>query len=310
MFSVGACGCASSIRGASAEAARGGTPAAAESALDKLEDVRTQERIAAVMRAPEMQGAMRELGAGLSQGVVERLSSDEMNARIDELVSRFTRAVVTSVEAEALSDTNKAELERFASAVTATVLRATSTEFPHSVGPALHRAIVDELGPALRESMHNDLGPGVVALLHSPELKAALGETAHDVAKHAVLGSNEGLAELAEKTRHNEGGSPLGVFGEFFGKRTWLLAVLVTALVFGVPLVWLWRERRADRRYRDEAVRRNARAAALLDAMEASGEDASSRRILEMLREQLVAEPAVAPTHEPPTPSHPRPRPA
>lgn len=232
-----------------------------------------------------------------------------MGDRMDELVERFTHAVVKSIESEALSGSNTAQLDRFASAVTASVLRAASTEFPSTVGPALHRALVDELGPALRESMHKDLGPGVVALLRSPDVEAALGETAHDVAKHAVLGSNEGLAELAEQRRHNEGGSPLGAFGEFFGERTWLLAVLVTALVFAVPLVWLWRERRLDRRYRDEAVRRNARAAALLDAIEASGEDASSRRILAKLREQFVEERG-APIPEPPTPSHPRPRPA
>lgn len=314
VLALGASGCGSSIRGASAEAARGGTPAAAESALDKLEDARTQERIAAIMRSPEMQAAMRELGSGLTDGLVQQLSTDAMNERIDQLVTRFTHAVVTSLESEALSDTNKAELDRFAAALTASVVRAASTEIPASVAPALHRAIVDELGPALRESMHKDLGPGVVALLHAPELQAALGETAHDVAKHAVLGSNEGLAELAEKRKRDEGGTPLGAVGAFFSERTWLLAAVVTALLLAVPIVWLWRDRRAARRYRDEAVRRNARAAALLDAIEASGEDASSRRILEMLREQFVAEPAIEPPHEPPreppTPSHPRPRPA
>jgi hypothetical protein len=215
---IGASGCAPTVRSATEAAARAGAPAAADATLQVLEDQRMRERLAAVMATPEIQEAIQELSAGVAAGVVKGITTEEMAP------------------------------ERFAGAVTQQIMRSASAEISKSIAPAMHQAIVDDLGPAMRESMHKDLAPGFAAMLKSPDVQSALAETSREVARQAVLGSNEGLAELAEKRKRDEGGAPLGSIGAFFMRRTWLLALLVAAAVFSVPIVWLLRERRATKR--------------------------------------------------------------
>jgi hypothetical protein len=278
-----------------------------------MEDEQTRARVAALLATPEMQRAMQELSGGLTQGVVKGLSSDEMSVHMNKLVGQFLRAIMSelarglnddlgpaltaitgrTIDAafdSALSAQHQQQIDRFTAAIVGSVLRATAQEIPQSLAPAMHKAMLEDVGPAIREMMHKDLAPGMSAMIRSPDFKAALGETTREVAHQAVLGSNEGLAELAEKRKNDNGGMPLGVVGAFFAKRTWLLVALVTAVVFSIPLLWLARERRLARRFRADAERRNARAAALLGAMEAAPDGAWSSKLLDMLREQLLEE--------------------
>lgn len=324
------CACAPSVKSAGAQAASGATPAAVETSLEKLEDPRTRARIAALMATPEMQQAVRELVASVSQGALQGLSSDEMAGYTDKLVGQFSHALALAIARdfgaatdglvrhsvdtaldEATSGAARAKMERLAAAVTSSVMRSAASTLPESVGPALQKALVDEMGPALRDVMQRDVAPGMAAMIRSPDFQAALSDTTRQVAREAVLGSNEGLAELSEKRKREQGGMPLGAVGAFFAARTWLLVLLIAAAVFSIPITWLWRERVAARRYRDDAERRNARAAALLGAMEASDQGVPPSRLLQMLREQLLAEttqapaPAEPPMGRPP-PSRPR----
>jgi hypothetical protein len=284
--------CAPTVRSASEQAVKGAAPAAADAGLSILEDQRTRQRLAEVLATPEMQQAMGELSAGLSDGVVKRLGSDEMAVHTTKLVDQFTRAFMTAFgqsmrELTPPGGALEERADRLASTIAASVTRSMAREIPQSLAPALHRAIADDLGPAMGEVMHKDMAPGFAAMLKSPDVQSALAETTHEVARQAVLGSNMGLAELTEKKKHDEGGSPLGSVGAFFATRTWLLVLVIATAVFSLPLVWLLRERKAATRYRQEAERRTNRAAALLAAIERTGERGWSPSVLELLREQL-----------------------
>ncbi len=278
-----------------------------------LEDARTRERMAAVLATPEMQRALADLSGGLSQGVVKGLSSEQLSAEVDKLVGVFVHALMREMASSlngdfgpaidafatkridnafgvAFSPAHQEQMDRFTNAVVGSVMRSVAQEIPKSMGPALRQTMTDDLGPAMRDMMQKDLAPGMAAMITTPELKAALAQTAREVAHQAVLGSNEGLAEVAEQRKHDKSANPLGVVGSFFTERTWLLAALVVGLALAVPLAWLVRERRLARKRQAEIERRNARAAALLGAMEASPDGTYSNNLLAMLREQLLEE--------------------
>jgi hypothetical protein len=297
-------GCAPSVRSASSAAAEGAVPAAAGSALTTLEDQRTRARVAAVLGTPEMQQAMQELSGGLTHGIVNGLSSDEMNAQMTKLVGRFTRtfmselargmehdlapamgAAIDTAMDTAMSPAHQQQIDRLTATVVAAAMRGLAQEIPQSLAPAMHKAMTDDVGPALGEMMREGLAPALTEVFRSPELKKTLGETAREVAHQGVLGSNEGLAELAEKKKREQGGSPLG---SFFAPRMWLLGALIVAAVLALPLLWLIRERRLAARYHEQAERRTARAAALLGAMEAAPDGTWSSKMLDMLRAELL----------------------
>jgi hypothetical protein len=234
-----------------------------------------------------------------------------VNARMSELVGRFIRsfmtelahameddvgpamtkitsATVDSAMNAAMSPVHQQQVERFSSTIVASAMRGLAQEIPQSLAPAMRKAMSDDLGPALAAVMRDDVAPGMAQMLRSSEVKAAFGETAREVAHQAVLGSNEGLAELAEKRKREEGGSPLGAIGAFFAPRMWLLGAIVVGTLLMLPLLWLVRERQRSTHYRAMAERRSARAAALLGAMEAAPEGAWSSGVLDMLRKELL----------------------
>jgi len=306
-------GCAGTVRSASAAAAEAAVPAAADTSLRMAEDQQTRARVAATLSTPEMQQALQSLSTGLTQGAVKGLASEEMSTHVDKMVGNFVHAfmveIAKSMDSDlgpamnglmkksvdgafdaAMSPEHQAKIAAMISAIVTQVMRSASNEIPATMAPAFRKAMADDIGPAIREMMQRDLAPGMAAMVRSPDFKAAMGETAREVARQAVLGSNEGLAELAEKREHDKGANPLGVVGTFFMTRSWLLAAAVTALVLAIPLIWLARERRLSRKQQLEIERRNARAAALLGAMEAAPEGRWSSELLVMLREQLLDE--------------------
>lgn len=337
-------GCAGTVRSAGAAAAEGAVPAVAETSLRMAEDQQTRARVAAALSTPEMQQALHSLSSGLTQGAVKGLSSDEMSAHVDKMVGHFVHAFMVEIAKgmdsdigpamsglvkksvdgafdAAMSPEHQAKMAAMIAAIVSQVMRSAANEIPTTMAPALRKAMADDIGPAVRDMMAKDLAPGMAAMVRSPEFKTAMGETAREVARQAVLGSNEGLAEVAEKREHDKSGNPLGVLGTFFMTRSWLIAALVTALVLAIPLLWLARERRLSRRQQLEIERRNARAAALLGAMEAAPEGRWSSDLLVMLREQLLDETVKDPKaskaargervtpEEPPPPSRQPPRP-
>jgi hypothetical protein len=260
-----------------------------------------------------MQRALQSLSSGIAQGAVKGLSSDEMSEHVNKMVGQFVHAFMVELAKgidsdvgpalskvtkqsidgafdAAMSPEHQAKIAAMIAAIVSSVMKQTASEIPTTMAPALRKAMADDIGPAVREMMAKDLAPGMAAMVRSPEFKAAMGETAREVARQAVLGSNDGFAEVAEKREHDKSGNPLGVVGTFFMTRSWLLAALATGILLAVPLLWLARERRQSRKQHLEIEKRNARAAALLGAMEAAPDGRWSSDMLKMLRRELLDE--------------------
>lgn len=222
---LGSTACAPAVRQSSAEVAKGAVPATVETTLSKLEDTRTRQQLAFVMGSPEMKRAVAELSEGLTEGVGEGLGSDAMTANMTRLIRELARAFMVAL-----------------------------SESVRGYAPAMQKAITDDLGPAISETLHKELAPGIASVLDAPELQAALRQTTREVAHQFVVGSNEGLAEVGEKQKHEEpSAQPLGTVTRFLATRLWLV-ILVPAVVIVAMLVWMLKQLR-DMRLRLERDR-------------------------------------------------------
>ena len=255
VLTVAVSGCAPTVQAASASAAKGAAPEITNATLGVFEDPQTRERLAKIVASPEVQRAMQDMSAGISEGVVRGLSDEAMEARLDILVRQLTRAamasvtknaneelapavtgmtrrVVDSIIDEASTAEHREQMARVAEAIALQATRGVANEVPRS------------FGPALREAMQNELAPGLIAIVQSSEFKASFGELSHELSRQAVIGSNEALAELADQRRHEEGGSPLGVIGTMTARTTWLPVVIACAIAFAAFLFLLLRGRK------------------------------------------------------------------
>ncbi len=259
-------GCAPAIRGTSAEAAKGATSGLTQESLAQLEDPQTRARIAAVLGTPEMQKALQELAAGLSEGVVLGLSDEALAAHVDKVAGRFADVLVTTMSKTADAATSpeaQARMSRFVGAVVASAVRAAAAEIPRG-----------------------GVAPGLAEIVNAPELKHAIGEVARTIAHQGVVGSNEGMSEL--EAQEDKEAKPLGGLVAFFTERWYLAVGFVAVMMLAAPLFWLAREHRAWRKLREDALRRSVRVDALLRAIESGGEGAD---VIAILRAQILAEP-------------------
>jgi hypothetical protein len=250
-----ASGCAPSVRSASEQAAHAAVPALTQSTIETFEDPETRAAVAGIIATPEVRAVMKEISADLARGVVDGLTEEQASARLSELIERLLRAVVEAIAPEAstiarravdaafddaLSGRRQADLGRIAGAMAVATMQSASNELPGTLGPALRRTMTEQLGPAFVDS------------LRSEEMKSALSEVSYVAAHSAAIGTNDGLAELAERRKREGGGTPLGDLQLLFAKRTWLLMALIIAAVLAIPLLFFVYERRLARRDREE----------------------------------------------------------
>lgn len=296
-----ASGCAHTIRSATGEVVAGAAPAAAKSTLTLAEDDKLRERVAQALETPEIQRALAAVSRGVVHGATQQMAVDvpPLVDQLSQTVSKtlkknmagieagtdaLTRRAVSAALDEALAEGRQAKMEKFMTNMTSALSKTLAAEMS-TISPALSKAIKEDLGPAAGEVLKKE----TVGLLGSPELKDALAGIVREVSRQGVLGTNDGIAELAEKRRVEGKNAPLGAIGTFFSERTWLIGGLITALFLAIPIVWLMRQHRDAKRYRDEAERRANRAAALLAALqtlERLNED-SKEEVLSLLREEL-----------------------
>jgi hypothetical protein len=210
-------GCAPAIRQSSAEVAKGAVPATVETTLNKMDEPRTRQQIALIVGSPEMKRAVADLSESFTEGMGDGLGSDAMAANMTKLVRELTRAFTLAL-----------------------------AESVRGYAPAMQKAITQDLGPAISDTLHKELAPGVASMLDAPELQAALGQTTREVAHQAVLGSNEGLAEVAEKQKHDEGRQPLGTVARFLTSNMWLVIAIPAAIIVGL-LLWMLKQLREMR---------------------------------------------------------------
>jgi hypothetical protein len=229
------CACAPVVRGTAKEASRTATPIVVDETLKTLEDERTRERIAAIVGSPEIQKTMGELASSLMRGT---LDDPETTARIERVTAALTRTLIETVRAEMSSVTPEIR-ETVRRAVTAMVADAT-----REVSLVLAEEIPGRLAPAVRST--------VATQLEDPELRSALSSTTRAIAKEALIGSQQAMAEQTRSSREGQG---------VLGRASRLLKTVNVGFVFAMGAAtimltaWLWRRRRnsAGRAHDSEA---------------------------------------------------------
>lgn len=311
--SVAMSGCAHTIGAATGEVVAGATPAVADSTLTVLEDQKLRERVAKVLTTPEIQRSISAITRGVVHGATEQIGEDapKLAEQLSETLGKtlktnmagigagtdaLTRRAVSAALDEAMSERNQAKSQSFATNLTSALVKTLAAEMS-TLSPALRKAIKEDIGPVVGEVVEKQ----AVDLLSKPEMKTAIAGVVREVARQSVLGTNDGIAELAEKRKAESGSSPLGIFGTFFSERTWLIGGLVAVALLAFPLFWLIRQQRAAKRYREDAERRSNRALALLAAIQTlKPSNEQSREVLSLLRQELgdSDEDSLPPAHQ------------
>jgi hypothetical protein len=198
------CGCAiPAIR----EAGKQVTAGAVDQGLVALEDVRTRQRVAEVMASPEVQDAMRDIATGFTNGMIGAMTTDEALKRFTfltkALAATATRAAVDMALSEITSTANQRRLE----------------EMAETAATAATRAAMREMGADMAGMMAGGLGS---------EARGALASAAFEVARQAVLGSNQGMADLEQ---HKKKTGSLARLSGMLLEFSWLLPILLAVCI-------------------------------------------------------------------------------
>ncbi len=222
-------GCTPSLQSATRDVTQAAVPAAIDSTLKTLDQQQTRDRVLDIMSSPEMQKSIALLAANFARGATEGLTSDEMAKRSTALASVIaataSQVAVDAVLSQSTSAANEKRMAELISVATAAATRSAiesmATEMPRTLGPALSEMLRDSVTPAVR---------GVVS---GPEVRSSLGTIAFELSRQAVLGSNEGMAEL-EREHHKKGllAHLTSMFAE--GGLVTILAVLAGAAIIGL----------------------------------------------------------------------------
>lgn len=249
-IAVAAPACAPTVRSASSAAARGATPSAMDAALDTFEEEQTRKRLEAILASKEVQRAIAAVAESAARGATDEILAPQRIDNLTKVVAKavrdnadefggateiLTRRATAAALDEALSSGREARFRQIAVGISAALMKTTADELTTTLGPALRKVIEDDIAPAMGSTIRKQLAPALQQLLTSPEVKSAVAGIVREASRQAVLGSNDGLAELAEKRAHDAKSSPLGIIGTFFSQRTWLIGALVMGAILAIP---------------------------------------------------------------------------
>jgi hypothetical protein len=224
-------------------------------------------QLAGVKATPELQALVTDLSREGTKGIIEGVTDEQAKRQVAGVVAEVVRVFFDELRASLrLSEQGASSILGGAAS---SAVRAASDEMGRSLAPAMRAALAD--------------------LLKDPELRKAIGETSREIGKQAVLGTKEALAEADGRKPTN---SILGAL-QLFSSGTSLFLVLLVSLVFGLPLIWLLRERAAIRRQREDASRRSAVVLALLESA-AADDDPRLQKLLRHVAKHLADEPGGA----------------
>jgi hypothetical protein len=237
-----ASGCAPAVR----DVVHAGTPAAVDSTLRVIEEPSTRERIEDLAQTEEMQRTMREVGKQIAEGMKISLEGSQFSPKAQELLSQMmvtaTRSAVQAAMAEASSPANQAKVQQMVvdASVLATrsALQTVAGELPSTLGPPVSAMLEKQMA--------------------DPDARRAMDSLVFELSRQAVLGSDEGLKELARK-KDNAGA--LAKASAWAQSASWLLPLLGAALLASIVLlaVGLIRSRNELTRVRQELEARHSR---------------------------------------------------
>lgn len=265
-----------------------------------------------IMTSPEVKRSAREVSEAAAAGIVAGLTGPDAQSSVAELTAGSGDAIRTNV-GPAIAGMVRTTIDEAMTEILSEKREASVTRMASDVGGAMTASMMEEIGrgleddvvPAMLRSYENQVSPALARELGDPELRAALGALAHDLAHQAVLGTNEGIVRLADRDPALDRGA-LGTLG----RRMTLGWAAGVALAMGlglalVVLVILLLKGTAQRRHLEDDIRR--REAMLMSLVGSTLMHDSTpeerREVLEQLRAsgRSGGEPTTeAPPEEPP----------
>lgn len=229
------------------DATKQATAGAMDQSLASLGDARTRQRIEDITASPEMQQVLRDIAGGATSGVTGSLTDEETVKRIARLTDAITRAAARAAVEATISEMSSAKTQRQMQELAVSTATAGTRAAMEEMSKQMSLMLVT-LGPALRTTLNDDVGPGVRDAFGNPNIQAALGATAFELARQAVLGTNQGMADLEE--RHKKVGTLAKITSLI--SASWVIPV-VLAIALATVIVFLLRRRAHARAHESEA---------------------------------------------------------
>jgi hypothetical protein len=262
------------------------TEGAVAEALQTLDQPENRARLARILASPPMRAAVHDLTASLVAGIFDgvdvargkgqlpgvpdnigRSIGQTLDRDISPAAGRLIRRSVDAALDSALSDEHVAGMENMVHRVGGAAATEVSAALRDEVGPALAATIERDIGPAIAVLLARDMLPAAGRGLASPDMQAALVETAASLARGAAMGTSEGLDEVAEQNRRDGEESTVSFFGRSLALG--VVVAMVVAVAFGVLFivmtVLLVRSNRHQRRLVEESRQREERFLAVLE---------------------------------------------
>lgn len=236
-------GCGSTVRTAAYDVPRIAVPITIDETIGALEDPVTRERIARVLATPEMRRAIEEIAASATRGALAEASTEQVDARLEELVVRltatFSRAFIgdlreelgeaaASPEYAAAQRRIERDLSSLVAAATRSSLRTAAEELPETIGPAVRTSLVNEL--------------------RSPELREGLAITVSEITRQTLVSSRDVIREMRAEADTAGVGSVFDQFRQMVA-LAWSASIVLVAALFAL-LAWALQTRRRTKRFR------------------------------------------------------------
>ncbi len=288
-LSVGAAGCAIPIRltDVDPEVPRKSLPQSIDAGLDTFDQAETKRKIEGLVKSPEMREIERELIAGLLDGTLTAMGDEERSKRVGGLMSKALEGMFSS--AKMGPETRDAIAASVGAVVARSVKEAAKGLRDAEIGEQISTAMTEQVGPAMQKALRENIGRGLAEVLKDEEVRRELGETARVLGREMVAGATEALAQAQPP---NQVGSTLDRISQLAGKGsrlfdsiTWVLGLIILALA--VLIVRLMAQ---AKRYREDAHRREAEARLLEEVAKASEGKPWSNELVATLKERLKRE--------------------
>jgi hypothetical protein len=274
------------------DVARAAPPAVVNSTLRSLGESDNQRMVLELLRSPEMREATRLLTSQIADGALDSLSEPERAARVEgmlnEYIASLTGSISRSLALGMRRDLGPAVAVMVREAVGATlreVMRDGYQRDLERVAAGLTRATMAAAAQGVSEGMRQSLGPSLHGALRDPEVAGDVGLFARTIAREAVLGSNEAMAQIQ---RQAERGGRTTLLGRLTQVERIITIGGVAAIALSVALaLWVVRLIMRSRRIQAESESNAASALMFAEAIRAAEGRPWAGELTEMLQRRL-----------------------
>ena len=236
---------------------------AVEQPLQVMTEEQNLENLESVMTSPQMARSVQGLSEAAAAGFVAGMTGPEAQQALTDAMVRSSDAIrddVGPAVSSMVQTTVDETLTTFFSERTQAGMRQTASQVGGAMTASMMRelgmGIENEVAPAMVRAFENEVSPALVRTLHDPALRETMAMHARDLAYSTVIGTNEGIVELAERDTI-VGASDLGFPGRGLTIGWAALVALFVGLGLAlVAMVVLLVKGASQRRHLEEDSRR------------------------------------------------------